>query len=87
MRGVGDLADQARRAVVSAVLNLVEGLAARGGRRRQLLGVAHGSLQEAKACVQLLGAAGVLPMDQARRSWRDIDRAGALAWGLLRKER
>ncbi len=86
MRGVGDLADQARRAVVSAVLNPVEGLAARGGRRRQLLGVAHGSLQEAKACVQLLGAAGGA-MDQARRSWRDLDRAGALAWGLLRKER
>jgi len=87
VRGVGDLADQTRWAVVSAVLNLVEGLAARGGRRRQLLEVAHGSLQEAKACVRLLEAAGVLPMDQARRLLHELDRAGALAWGLLRKAR
>jgi len=87
VRGVGDLADQTRRAVVSAVLNLVEGLAARGGRRRQLLRVAHGSLQEAKACVRLLEAAGVLPVEQARRLWQALDRAGALTWGLLRKAR
>ena len=49
------LASQLRRSAQSVALNMAEGMASRGGHRRQAYGVA---LREAKECVAAIDVAG-----------------------------
>ena len=54
-RGYGYVADQARRAMASAVLNLVEGNGKRryGPERRRFFRISLGSISEVAACLDL----------------------------------
>ncbi len=59
-----DLARQLRRASSSAVLNIAEGSAGRGGTRTVRYADALGSMRETLACLHVAAALGYLTLDR-----------------------
>jgi four helix bundle protein len=56
-----DLARQLKRASVSIALNVSEGSATRGGRRRNTYEIALGEARETRACLEAAEAIGYVP--------------------------
>lgn len=81
----GDLADQARRAAFSMVLNLAEGAGRGGHDRTQHFRVAYASALEAQAALELLVATGHLGSDAAQPVIALLDRVAAMFWRLAGK--
>ncbi len=77
-RGCGALADQSRRSIISAPLNLAEGSGRAGRDRLYHWRIASGSAQEAKACMRIAAALGV----DAQTALEVIDRLCAVCWRL-----
>lgn len=84
-RGFGYLLDQQRRAMASAVLNLVEGNARRSGaERRRFFEVARASVAEVSACVDLMRVFGLVPGDRAGSLKSELSLVSRMIWGLMR---
>jgi len=79
------LADQARRAATSVVLNLEEGNQRRGGDREHLLRIAAGSLAELRAALRI--AVVWRYVEEPVAALEIIDRLGGLLYGLARASR
>ena len=56
-----DLSRQLKRALQSVALNVSEGSATRGGRRRNTYEIALGEARETRACLQVAEAMGYVP--------------------------
>ncbi len=77
--------DQAVRSGNSGALNTAEGLGYTGARERNHIQMAYASCQEAKTAVHLLAVAGKVDLELARETYRALDRAAAMLYGVLRK--
>jgi four helix bundle protein len=66
--GNSELADQLKRALISAVLNLAEGNGKWGfsKERRRFFQMSMGSMSEAAACIDLASCFDLIPRDNAR---------------------
>jgi len=61
-KGYGYLADQLRRAIASAVLNLAEGNGKRGKiERRRFFNISAGSIAEVSACLDIAANFNLIP--------------------------
>jgi four helix bundle protein len=56
-----DLSRQLKRASVAVALNVAEGSATRGGRRRNTYEIALGEMRETRACLEAAEAIGYVP--------------------------
>ncbi len=77
-RGYGPLADQLRRALLGAYLNLTEAAARDGNDRRQRFRCARGECNEAAAALEAAVALGLAPEAQAHLVLVDLDRLAAM---------
>jgi four helix bundle protein len=77
-RGYGPLADQLRRALLGAYLNLTEAAARDGNDRRQRFRCARAECNEAAAALEAAVALGLASDDQANRVLADLDRLAAM---------
>ena len=76
-----DLARQLRRAASSIALNTAEGYGVSGGNERLRYRTAHGSTQEARACLDVAEALGYI--DAVDAAFRDrFDRIAATLYRL-----
>jgi four helix bundle protein len=79
------LTAQARRAVTSATLNIVEGSAKRGRKEfRRYLDIVNGSLAEVGYCMRLACDLSYLPSDKSAALEKVRERAARAVWGLYR---
>ena len=78
-----DLADQARRAMASAPLNLAEGAGRAGKDRVYHFRVAYGSVKEVESAVKLLVAVGAIESRVGGEALSSLDRLGAMTWRLI----
>jgi len=81
-RGYGPLADQMRRALLGAYLQLSEAAARDGNDRRQRFRCARGECNEAAAAIEGAYALGLVGEAQADAVLADLDRLAALLTGL-----
>lgn len=79
------LAEQLRRSINSAVLNLAEAVGSDSGNRRARLATARGSAFEARAAIRLAAAWGYIDDELASSLDRDLDRLCARIHGLSRR--
>jgi len=79
------LARQLERSSSSVALNIAEGTGRFGRDRLQHYRIAYGSCQEAKATVAVLVLSGHLDRATGVRWYRDLNRIGAMIWGLMKK--
>ena len=77
-RGYGPLADQMRRALLAAYLQLTEAAARDGNDRRQRFRCARGECNEAAAAVEAGLALGLLGETEANAVLGDLDRLAAM---------
>ena len=82
-RGYGPLADQLRRALLGAYLQLTEAAARDGNDRRQRFRCARGECNEAAAAVEAALALGLIPESDANAVLGSLDRLAAMLTGLL----
>ncbi len=82
------IGDQLRRAILSVVLNLVEGGARSSPKeKRQFLNIAYSSLKEAKYLLYFSQECKIINIDEYNELIKDVSRLAALFYGLLRKRR
>jgi four helix bundle protein len=77
-RGYGTLADQTRRALLGAYLNLTEAAARDGHDRRQRFRCARAECNEAAAAVEAASALGLVAPIEADAVLVDLDRLSAM---------
>ncbi len=77
-RGYGPLADQMRRALLGAYLQLTEAAARDGNDRRQRFRCARGECNEAAAAVEAALALGLVAADEANAVLANLDRLAAM---------
>jgi four helix bundle protein len=77
-RGYGPLADQLRRALLGAYLNLTEAAARDGNDRRQRFRCARAECNEAAAALEAAVALGLIPEADATTVLEDLDRLAAM---------
>ncbi len=83
-RGMGYLLDQQRRAMASVVLNLAEGNARRSQpERRRFFEIARASVAEVAACVDLMGAFGLVGQDRVESLKSRLSGVSRMIWGLM----
>jgi four helix bundle protein len=81
-RGYGPLADQMRRALLGAYLQLTEAASREGSDRRQRFRCARAECNEAAAAVEAALALGLIEEAEATAVLKDLDRLAALLTGL-----
>ena len=85
-RGFGYLLDQQRRAMASVVLNIAEGNARRSQvERRRFFEIAHGSVAEVAACVDLARAFGLMGQERSESLKSRLNELSRMIWGLMRR--
>lgn len=77
-RGYGALADQMRRALLGAYLNLTEAAARDGNDRRQRFRCARAECNEAAAAIEAAAALGLVGDAEAKDVLGDLDRLAAM---------
>jgi four helix bundle protein len=77
-RGYGSLADQLRRALLGAYLNLTEAAARDGNDRRQRFRCARAECNEAAAALEAAVALALVPDADADAVLADLDRLAAM---------
>jgi len=77
-----NLGDQLRRSAESMALNLAEGMAMKGARRRSHLEMAYGSCREAQAATMTLAVTKQVDLEGGRNLYRLLDRSGAMLFRL-----
>ena len=77
-RGYGPLADQMRRALLGAYLQLAEASAREGNDRRQRFRCARGECNEAAAAVEGAFALGLIAEEEATAVLAELDRLAAM---------
>jgi len=77
-RGYGSLADQLRRALLGAYLNLTEAAARDGNDRRHRFRCARAECNEAAAALEAAVSLGLTPHTDATRVLADLDRLAAM---------
>ena len=77
-RGYGSLADQMRRALLGAYLQLTEAAARDGNDRRQRFRCARAESNEAAAAIEAAAALGLIGEAEAAAVLLDLDRLGAM---------
>ena len=77
-----ELAEQAKTALQSVVLNLAEGSRSQGGNRGRHFGIAAGSHEELRYALRLALAFGELGERDVAPARPIDDRLGGLVWGL-----
>jgi four helix bundle protein len=77
-RGYGPLADQMRRALLGAYLNLTEAAARDGNDRRQRFRCARGECNEAAAAIEAAYCLGLIAETEANAVLVDLDRLAAM---------
>ena len=77
-RGYGPLADQMRRALLGAYLQLTEAAARDGNDRRQHFRCSRGECNEAAAAIEAAHALGLLTETDAAPVLADLDRLAAM---------
>jgi len=77
-RGYGPLADQLRRALLGAYLQLTEASAREGNDRRQRFRCARGECNEAAAAIEGALALGLIGEAEATAVLTDLDRLAAM---------
>ena len=77
-RGYGPLADQLRRALLGAYLNLTEAAARDGNDRRQRFRCARAEANEAAAALEAAVALGLAPDADVAPVLKDLDRLAAM---------
>ena len=77
-RGYGPLADQMRRALLGAYLQLAEGAAREGNDRRQRFRCARGECNEAAAAIEAAVALGLAARGEAEAVLARLDRLAAM---------
>ncbi len=77
-------ARQLERSSSSVALNIAEGAGRFGRDRLQHYRIAYGSCCEAKATVAVLVLGGHLKRETGVRWYRDLNRIGAMLWGLMK---
>jgi four helix bundle protein len=82
-RGYGPLADQTRRALLGAYLQLTEAAARDGNDRRQRFRCARGECNEAAAAIEGALALGLIAEAEANAVLAQLDRLAAMLTGLL----
>ena len=80
----GDLARQGRRAVLSILLNVKEGMGSDKGNREARYFNALGSAGESRACLQLARAR--YGIEVSAQLWDQLDHVIAVLWKLTRKK-
>ncbi len=78
------IADQLQRAATSVSLNLAEGAKRRGRDRAQFYRIAAGSAAEARACLDVAEALGVVARVEIEAAWRAFDAVAAMLYPLTR---
>ncbi len=81
------LADQMRRSAQSSLLNIAEATSARGRNEVAKFTTALGEAREARAAVAVAVAWGYVTSQQAQTADADLDRMGAMLWGLTHRTR
>ena len=81
-RGYGPLADQLRRALLGAYLQLTEATARDGTDRRQRFRCARGECNEAAAAIEAAAALGLVEEAEATALLVTLDRLAAMLTGL-----
>jgi four helix bundle protein len=77
-RGYGPLADELRRSLLGAYLNLTEAAARDGNDRRQRFRCARAETNEAAAAVEAALALGLVADDEAHAVLTDLDRLASM---------
>ncbi len=81
------LADQMRRSAQSSLLNIAEARSARGRNETARFTTALCEAREARAAVAVAVAWGYVTEQQAQPADADLDRMGAMLWGLTHPKR
>ena len=80
----GDLKDQLIRSATGVPRNIAEGVGRTGKDRTHLFRIAYGSAHEASDTLQDLLLLGLAEADEVAAAERELDRARALTFGLIR---
>ena len=83
-KGYGYLADQLRRAMASAILNLAEGNARRSNtERRRFFEISRASIAEVSACIDLFRVFRLQSLDHSQLIKSKITEISKMIWGLI----
>ena len=80
------ITSQLRRAVISIMLNYVEGYARNRDKvHKNFLEISYGSLKESKYLLEFSLKEGYMPKEDFDKLSKLADEIGAMLWGILRK--